>query len=256
LVTVSTENEANEIISILSEKGVEASKEQADTDGETKGWKVSIQDDMFGGGKLPLAIKLMQENGLPRPSDRGMEGAYGEQGIFPSESALKAQRLKELKTEIERQLRLLPSVVRVSVNIVPPEDGTINIDPYPATASVLIVHKDETAAFTTAYVQELVAKGVPKLKTENVSVVMVHEPPKSISMENVIAQRRKNIIYTIGLSLIIGLTILLGILVWYMKKEKRKLILSTENNAQTGLITVNKPMDKAANKDEQSGTVQ
>jgi type III secretion system YscJ/HrcJ family lipoprotein len=219
LATVASETEANEIIGLLSEKGIEASKEEiGDTD--IKQWKVSIHDDIFGGGKLPLAIRVMQEHGLPRPADKGMEGAYGEQSMFPSESALKAQRLKELKTEIERQLRLLPSVVRVNVNIVPPEEDTINIDPYPATASVLIVHRDEKAAFTAAYIQELVAKGVPKLKTENVSVVMVHEPSKSVSIEGMMAQRRRNIIYIMGIGLVVCLTLLLIGLVWYSRRQR------------------------------------
>ncbi|MEJ7618216.1 MAG: hypothetical protein WKF30_14910 [Pyrinomonadaceae bacterium] len=188
--TVPTEADANEIIHALYARNIEARKELA---GEGHGsssssnrrqqWQVFVSESLFEENKLAASLRVLHEHGLPRPTDEGFEKAYEEGGMFPSESAQKAQRLKELKTEIERQLRYLPSVMRVSANIVMPEDSGINIDPYPATASVLIVHKDEKLSFSGDYVKELVAKGVPKLKPEEVSVVLVYEPPKSAPID-------------------------------------------------------------------------
>jgi type III secretory pathway lipoprotein EscJ len=221
VATVPTENEAIEIVNTLNEKGIEAAKEEVGEEG-SKQWRVSVTEDAFSDGKLALALQALQDSGLPRPNDKGMEGAYEEKGMFPSESAQKAQRLKELKTEVERQLRLLPAVVRVSINIVLPEDDTINLNPYPATASVLIIHRDEKPSFTAAYVQDLVAKGVPKLKPENVGVVLINEPPRALVMGPVAARRRMNTIYAIGAGLGVLLTLMLVTVVLQVRRQRRR----------------------------------
>lgn len=188
IATVPTEADANEIIQALSARKIEARKELAGAGhnggGRRQQWQVFVSESLLEENKLAASLRILHEHGLPRPTDAGFEKAYEEGGMFPSESAQKAQRLKELKTEIERQLRHLPSVMRVSANIVMPEESSINIDPYPATASVLIVHKDEKPSFSGDYVKELVAKGVPKLKPEEVSVVLVCEPSPSAVVEN------------------------------------------------------------------------
>ncbi len=186
IATVPTEADANEMIHALYEGRVVARKEltEESSSGGARSWQVFVDEGPFEEDLLAQSLQVLHEHGLPRPEDKGLEKAYEEGGMFPSESAQQAQRLKELKTEVERQLRHLPSVVRVSANIVMPEDSGINIDPYPATASVLVVHKDEKPSFSADYVKELVAKGVPKLRTEEVSVVLVYEPLKNTSFNS------------------------------------------------------------------------
>lgn len=221
VATVPTETEAIEIVNALNQRGIEAEKEEVGEEGSRQ-WRVTITEERLGSGKLALALQVLQENGLPRPNDKGLEGAYEEKGMFPSESAQQAQRLKELKTEIERQLRLLPTVVRVSVNIVLPEEDTINLNPYPATASVLVVYHDEKPSFTASHVQDLVARGVPKLKPENVSVVLIHESPRSPIQSPVSTRRQMTTIYTIGGGLVVLLTLLLLIFMLQARRQSRR----------------------------------
>lgn len=222
VATVPTEPEAIEIINILNEQGIESRKEEVGEEGARQ-WRVTLTEETFGRGKLARALRVLQEHGLPRPHEKGLEGAYDQQGMFPSESAQKAQRLKELKTEIERQLRLLPGVSRVSVNVVPPEDDVVNLDPFPATASVLIIHRDERPSFTTAHVQELVSRGVPKLKPENVSVVAVQEPEHRVATAHLEAQRRTDIISFIALGLLLILTLSLAATLLVVRRRRRRL---------------------------------
>jgi type III secretion system YscJ/HrcJ family lipoprotein len=227
VATVSQESEAIEIINLLNQRGLAAQKQEVGEEG-LKQWRITVTQGMFNRGNLSLAFQIMHENGLPRPKDKGMEGAYEENGMFPSESAQHTQRLKELKTEIERQLRLLPDVTRVSVNVVLPEDDTINFNPYPSTASVLIIHRAETPSFPDSYVQSLVAKAVPKLQPENVGVVLVREVPQRFQSQQLEPQQRLKTITYFGVALIAALSLVLAVLLAKARNHRRSLILQND----------------------------
>ena len=222
VATVATESEADEILDVLRDNGFDVEKKEVGEE-DAKRWRVEVDEGVFGSGDASLAIQVLRDNGLPRPADKGLEGAYEEKGMFPSESAQQAQRLKELKTEIERQLRVLPGVTRVSANIVLPESNTLSLQPYPATASVLIVHKDAKPTFTAEQVQNLVARGVPNLKPENVSVSMAQQPPRPIPRREMDARRRNNIIFAIGTGLLMILGALLVVLILQTRRQRAQL---------------------------------
>lgn len=188
VATVPSEAEANEIIDALFARAIVARKTPAgDKSGanQPRQWQVTVDEGFFDEHMLARSLGVLREQGLPRPNDQGLERAFEGGGMFPSESTQRAQRLKELKTEIERQLRFLPGVVRVSANLVLPEENSLSLNPYPATASVLIVHKSEKLSFDGEYIKQLVAGGVPKLRPEQVGVMLVYEPPARGEVERV-----------------------------------------------------------------------
>lgn len=71
IVTVPTETEANEIIAVLQDRGIEAKKEAAGGE-DQKGWRILVVEDAFASGKAALAIRILQELGLPRPTGTGL----------------------------------------------------------------------------------------------------------------------------------------------------------------------------------------
>jgi type III secretory pathway lipoprotein EscJ len=77
---------------------------------------------------------------------------------------------------IESQLRKLPGVTCVNVNFVQPQDRSLAINPYPSTASVLVNYKSATFPVTKEEIASLVARSVPALQPENVSVVITAKP--------------------------------------------------------------------------------
>lgn len=214
---VSSESDAIEIVDVLKEHGFDVSKEEVG-EGATRRWSVVVNEGLFGGSDAALAMQVLRDNGLPRPEDKGLEGAYEDQGMFPSESAQHAQRLKELKTEIERQLRMLPGVTRASVTIVLPEDNALNLNPHPATAGVLIVYKDPKPAFTGEQIQNLVAGGVRGLKPQNVNVSMSQQPPRAVPRQDLSIRRRTLTVLTIISIPALILLVLLGI--WWMRRRR------------------------------------
>lgn len=216
---VSSENEAIEILDRLREYRIEANKEEVG-EGEAAQWSINVDEGWFGGDEGARATQVLRYYGLPRPDE--LKLAKDDGGVFPSPSIENAQRLREREIEMERKLRLLPGVARANVTIVLPEDDTIKLDPYPATASVLLVHKEQQPAFKGEQVQNQVAGGVPGLKPEKVTVSMLFEmPPPLPPQENV--QRRNRILLAVGIGLLTVFGFLLAILLWQTRQQRAAL---------------------------------
>ncbi len=221
-MTVQTETEANEIIAVLQDRGIEAKKEPAGGE-DQKGWRILVIEDAFASGKAALAIRILQELGLPRPTGTGLGedtsgGTFG--GLSPT--AEEAKKIKQIKTEIERQLRQLPDVARVSVNIVLPEKDIASLQPTPAKASVLLVATSAETRFKEDDVRKLVTGGVPNLEPNNVVVTIFHEPPRQMEAQLAEIEKRAKInklITFVGLS---GVVIVLGLggLLFYAKRRQ------------------------------------
>ncbi len=222
IVTVPTETEANEIIAVLQDRGIEAKKEAAGGE-DQKGWRILVVEDAFASGKAVLAIRILQELGLPRPTGTGLGedtggGTFG--GLSPT--AEEAKKIKQIKTEIERQLRQLPDVSRVSVNIVLPEKDITSLQPTPAKASVLLVTTAAETRFKEDDVRRLVTGGVPNLEANNVVVTIFHEPPRQLQTQLAEIERRAKVNKIITfVSISVALIALgLGGLLFYVKRRQ------------------------------------
>jgi type III secretory pathway lipoprotein EscJ len=220
IATVATEDEAIEILTVLYDNGIEAYKEEFGEEGATR-WKVLIKGRLLGSGDLATAHRILRNNGLPRPADEGREGAAKEDGLVKSDSSEKAKRLKEVETEIERELRLLPSVVRVKVNVAPADSNKLELNPTQATAAVVIVCKDKQPTFNENQVQNLVAGSVPKLQPEGVRVMIAYEPPLLLANRPLEESRRKRLM--IGIFVVSLLGLLLTVLIVQVRRKNGRM---------------------------------
>jgi type III secretory pathway lipoprotein EscJ len=223
LATVSTEDEAIEILNVLHENGIEARKEEAGEEG-VKQWRILLDQSWFGGSaEVAMANQVLQDNGLPRPTNAGQQ-ANSESGVFKDESTRKAEQLKQREADLQKKLRLLPGVVGVEVSIVEPEDSAININPYPSTASVLIVSKDDPPRFEAETVRGLVARSVPKLNPESVYVAITTKPPRTLPRGEFEVQRRHKSLDAIGIGIMIILASSVVVLLLQMKRQNAELL--------------------------------
>src|SRR6185295_1943090 len=142
-----------------------------------------------------------------------------ESGVFKDESTRKAEQLKEREADLQKKLRLLPGVVGVQVSIVEPEDSAININPYPSTASVLIVTKDDPPNFDMDTVRGLVARSVPKLNPDSVFVAISKRPVRPLPWREFGAQRRHKSLDAIGIGILIILASSVVVLLLQMKRQ-------------------------------------
>lgn len=219
VATVSTESEAIEIIDVLRESGFEDLEKHEVGEGEQRRWTVEMDEGLFGGGDSAIALQRLRDYGLPRRE----EEPIADGGFVTSEAVQKAQEQRRIRADIERQLRALPGVTVALVTIVMPQDPTLELNPYPASASVVVVHKEQSAPFNEQQIQNLVAKGVPKLKPEDVSVTISQQQPRPIPRRELSARRRTNFLLAAAAALVLVMGAVLVVLLLQTRRQRARL---------------------------------
>lgn len=226
------EFEANQMLDVLQTSGLRAEKHQPE--GDAKMWSITIDEGWFGEDEVQPAIQVLSDHGLPRPPEPELK--TGESSIAGvSDREEKEQQRRNLQTQIEYQLYTLPDVIRANVIIAQPYDDVFSLEKTPPSASVTLVLKEGQQKFTIESVQNHVAGDVPKLKPENVNVLITQQSLRELPLEKIAARRRKNAIFAIGGGTMIFLMSALGA-VLYLSKRRNKEGEETED-AETALLT-------------------
>ncbi|HEX8734235.1 MAG TPA: hypothetical protein VF721_02860 [Pyrinomonadaceae bacterium] len=209
--TVKIEAEANQIIDVLRENGVRARKEEIG-EGERKTFEIWVDGD---DDDLGAAIQIMEDHCLGQPEPPIVESS----GIISSVEVEKAREYRRMKINIESQLREIPGTTCVNVNFVPPQDRALAINPYPATASVVVNFKTPTFSVNQEQIAGIVARSVPDLKPENVSVVQSYKPLRPLP-ENMGSRTFTRIALVSG----VGLATILAFIsiVFFLQKKRRR----------------------------------
>ena len=143
LCEVPRERDANELLSLLQDAGIEAEKSRSG--GRDATWDVEV-DPL----ELTRARRLLEEFGLPREGHRGLAELFDESSLIPDRSSEHARLLfatgEELALTLERHERVLSA----RVHIVQPEPGLAQrLGNSPGatrpTASVLIRYRPSPA---------------------------------------------------------------------------------------------------------------
>ena len=212
--TVKVEAEANQIIDILNEYGIKANKEEK---GEANRREFDISVD-GGDEERAAAIQIMEDHCLGQPEPAPIEGG----AVITSTGVEKAREQQRIKINIESQLRHIPGATCVSVNFVPPEDRTIALNPYQATATVSIYYKTPTFPLNKDEIAAMVAPGIPALKPENVNVTLVQKPLRPLpDLHSGYKFTRLALVAGIGSATILTFV---SIVFFLQKKRSRKLL--------------------------------
>jgi type III secretion protein J len=171
LQTGLTEAEAQEIIVVLKDHGLEATRQMASSgDQSPPTWTVSVKG---GSQNLFLAWKILQESGLPREKATGLKDVFSNSSLIPTASEEKARLIVGLSGEIRQTLQSLNGVVDARVHVVLPDNSPLleKSEWKPATASVLVKYQGNQLPLQPEEVKNLVANGVEGLQASNVAVV-------------------------------------------------------------------------------------
>ena len=241
VATVLTENEANEIYSVLRENGLSYVDKKEISKEESKQWSLTVND-----GDYDYALQILNYHGLPRLEDKVS------QGVMPDPAGEQDQRIRERQREIEKHLRgNIPGIVRVSVIISPPIDNLPQSDS--ARASVIIFHKDPGAPFTVDEIKQMVVNSFPNLKIETVDVKLKHQPPPSPPRRDIKTDQRDKMIFAGGIILTLALIALLALLLQKSRRQRLQLATRREVNAQEAEQN-DKVFDPEVNTEQLSGT--
>ncbi|MCU0227878.1 MAG: hypothetical protein MUF01_09595 [Bryobacterales bacterium] len=177
LSTGLSEREAQEMIVLLKENGLDATRELVKREREQPSWTVLVKG---GDQNLVLAWRVLQDNGLPRQRIHGLTEVFSKEGMIPTATEERAKYLVGLSGEVSETLRAITGVVDARVNLVIPENSPLleKSNWKPATASVLLKYRTEKPPLQQESIQSLVARAVEGLTEDNITVVMQHVTPK------------------------------------------------------------------------------
>src|SRR5262245_56788291 len=170
LQTGLNETEAQEIIVLLKDHGLEAVKQSSAAANQAPTWTVSVKG---GSQNLFVAWKILQENGLPREKTTGLKDVFSNSSLIPTASEERARLIVGISGEIRQTLLSVNGAIDARVHVVIPETSALleKSEWKPATASVLVKYQGSQTPLALEDVRKLVANSVEGLQAANVAVV-------------------------------------------------------------------------------------
>lgn len=172
-----SEEDANEILVLLQENGIEAEKAKEMRQNELF-WTISLSKK-----NLPKARELLFRHKLPKQKELGLTGVYKEKGLIPTPDEQKARFLLAIKGEIVNSLLKVPEIVDADVilNIPIKEEFTADAGGMAKrpTASVVVRVKPNSEgreSINESNIKQFVANAVEGLNPRDVTVIISYLP--------------------------------------------------------------------------------
>jgi type III secretion protein J len=168
-----SEEEANDILVVLQQQGIDAEKVKEVRQNEVF-WTISVDSK-----RISDARRLLVEHNLPHKKELGLSGVYKEKGMIPTPDEQKARYLLALKGEIINSLTKIPDVVDADVvlSVPTPDEFAKDGDKKRPTASVIVKARPSDAMqenLSEAKIQQFVANSVENLNPRDVSVIITY----------------------------------------------------------------------------------
>jgi type III secretion protein J len=158
------EKEANEMMALLLDSGVSATKAKA----EEGLWQLSVPQAEFA-----KAVGELRRHGYPRDRFQNIGEMFKKSGLVSSPTEERIRLMHGLSQELSDTISQIDGVLTARVHIVLPAANPFGETTQQASASVFIKHRPK-ANLETALPQitKLVASSIEGLKYENVSTVL------------------------------------------------------------------------------------
>ena len=172
-----SEEDANEILVLLSDNGIKANKKKEIVQNETS-YSIEVSER-----EMSRARTLLVQHNLPHRRELGLTGVYKDKGLIPTPDEQKARYMLAVKGEIINSLRRIPQVVDADVVLnVPTRDEFAGAEAQhrqrPTASAVVKVKPDVTGAspITEAKIQQFVSSAVEGMNPRDVAVVITYLP--------------------------------------------------------------------------------
>lgn len=210
------ERDANEIVSVLVERGFAAKK--VPEKGKKPTWAIELDDS-----EAAEAMRVLTELKLPRPARLKTQTlAQAGAGLIDTPSAERLRQLEAQEGDIEESLETLDGVASASVELVVPPPPRPGQPAVASKASVLVrVRQDAVERLTMqrAELRALVAAAVDGLKPDDVVLVIdaVTIPPAAVKPST--QETMRPLVVILGLTLS-TLAFVLVLLAWRLRKSR------------------------------------
>lgn len=170
------EREANEILVLLSSKGIDANKVPSTEGAGGGGQKMTLWDISVRGDEATEAMFILNQNGLPRRRSQNLLTIFSNVGLVPSEMQDKIRYQAGLAAQIASTIQKIDGVLDAEVQISFPEEDPLNplAQKKKITASVYVRHNgvlDDPNTHLITKIKRLVAASVPGLDYDDVTVI-------------------------------------------------------------------------------------
>lgn len=165
LLTNLSEEEANQIVSLLLESGISASKLYTGEGVVT----VRIEES-----HMLAAVSLLKHSGFPRKSRDSLGSVFQKTGIMSSPFEERVRFIYALSQELSATLDEIDGVHTARVHIVLPDAPELGAEIIPSSAAVFIKHRAGIDLdFLTPQIKRLVSNSIEGMSYDKVSVVLI-----------------------------------------------------------------------------------
>ncbi|MCA1371417.1 type III secretion inner membrane ring lipoprotein SctJ [Bradyrhizobium sp. BRP14] len=165
LYTQLQEREANEMLALLIENGVDAVR-VAGKDGTST---IQVDEKL-----LAFSINLLNAKGLPRQSFKNLGEIFQGSGLIASPTEERARYVYALSEELSHTISDIDGVFSARVHVVLPHNDLLRAGDTPSSASVFIRHDAKTnLSVLLPKIKMLVADSIEGLSYDKVEVVLV-----------------------------------------------------------------------------------
>jgi type III secretion protein J len=170
------EREVNEMMSVLMEGGVQATK-VAGKEG------FSLQVDA---SNVQQALEILTANGLPRGARESIGQVFAKSGIVSSPFEERVRYVYALSEEVAQTLQEIDGVLVARVHIVMPEAPALGEAAKPSSAAVFIrTREGYDLEYLTPQIRRLVANSIEGLTFDAVTVILIEARPAPAAAEGV-----------------------------------------------------------------------
>lgn len=160
------EVEANNMVSVLINNGLDADKER-----DKKGGGFSV---LVGRSQVSLAVDTLQQHGLPRERFSRVDDIFQKDGLISSPLEERVRYIYALSEQVEETLSQIDGVITARVHVVLPENNPFADKVKPSSASVFIKYLPGSQLNEIkSQIKFIVEKSIEGLSYDKVSLVML-----------------------------------------------------------------------------------
>lgn len=158
------EREANEMMSVLLEGGVQATKLSG-----KEGFSLTVDST-----EVQQALEILASNGLPRGARQSIGEVFAKSGIVSSPFEERVRFVYALSEEVAKTLQEIDGVLVARVHIVMPEAPALGEVAKPSSAAVFIrTREGYDLEYLTPQIRRLVANSIEGLTFDAVTVILI-----------------------------------------------------------------------------------